>query len=316
MHAPEIAPPPELAWRGAHKRFADTIALAGVTVELRRGEVLGLLGPNGAGKSTLISLGCGLELPTEGAVVRNAATSIGVMPQEYAVYPALTASQNLRFIGRAWGLRGDRLREAVAARLDAVGLAPQHDTTAGAMSGGMKRRLSFAAATIANPTVLLLDEPTAGVDPQSRLALLELVKAAARSGVAVLYSTHYMEEIQELADRVVVLHEGRVLVEGTVSELVKAHAEPVVTAEVGTSGAYHLTSALASDVLRTQLVEDLGETQRLRISAGRSTLTGAALVATVGRRAAETGVALYDIELQDASLNAAFINLTGRELRD
>jgi ABC-2 type transport system ATP-binding protein len=204
-------------------------ALAGVSLDLRRGEVLGLLGPNGAGKTTLIAhLSGGLALQA-GAITldgqplaqvrRDAPTRIAIAPQEYAFYPMLTARENLECFGAAARLGGARRRERVAACLAFAQLERHADVRASRLSGGLKRRLNLAIALLPEPELLLLDEPTVGVDPQTRAFLLDAVRSLAKNGAAVLYTSHYMEEIEAIADRVVIIDGGRVLCAGTLAEL-------------------------------------------------------------------------------------------------
>src|SRR5438309_2741600 len=223
-------PAPILVCQGLAKRFGHRVAVDGVGFHIRSGERYGLLGPNGAGKTTTISMICGLlradrgEVRVAGLPVDQQATTakaaIGFVPQEIALYPDLTGRENLRFFARLYGRRGAVRDERVAACLDLVGLADRADERVDTYSGGMQRRLNIAAGLLHQPRLLVLDEPTVGVDPQSRNAILESVEALGRSGLAVLYTTHYMEEAQRLCDRIGILDEGRLIAEGTRDELV------------------------------------------------------------------------------------------------
>ena len=213
------------------KAFGATRALDGLALEVRRGEIFGLLGPNGAGKSTLMSLAAGLARPDsghvriEGASPADPATRrrIGLAPQALALYDSLTARENLEFFGRLQGLDAAVLRSRVDTALAFVALADRQHDRAGGYSGGMKRRLNLAAALLHAPDLVLLDEPTAGVDPQSRNALFDNVEALRADGRTVVYTTHYMEEVERLCDRIAIVDRGRVLAIGTLAELLAAH---------------------------------------------------------------------------------------------
>ncbi|MFM1936258.1 MAG: Daunorubicin/doxorubicin resistance ATP-binding protein DrrA [Planctomycetota bacterium] len=213
-----------------HKSFGAARALDGVSIHVQRGEVLGLLGPNGAGKSTTIAVCTGLVAPDAGRVEIGDAgppTSpaarrlLGLAPQSIALYGSLTARENLVFLARIHGVQDPSARtEELLAR---VGLLPRADDRVGTFSGGMQRRLNLAAAIVHRPPIVLLDEPTAGVDPQSRTGILELVRELADAGHAVLYTTHYMEEAERVCDRVAIVDHGRVLAEGAVRSMLAEH---------------------------------------------------------------------------------------------
>ncbi|GAB2509229.1 ABC transporter ATP-binding protein [Lysobacter humi (ex Lee et al. 2017)] len=213
------------------KAYGPTVALDGLSLAVREGEIFGLLGPNGAGKSTLMSLVAGLLRPDAGQVqVGGAAPAepatrrhIGLAPQALALYDTLTGRENLEFFGRLHDLGGARLRARVDAALGFVALADRQHDRAGGYSGGMKRRLNLAAALLHEPAMVLLDEPTAGVDPQSRNALFDNVEALRAQGRTVVYTTHYMEEVERLCDRIAIVDRGRVLAVGTLAELLAAH---------------------------------------------------------------------------------------------
>lgn len=224
-----------------HKSFGDLVAVDGLTVEIGRGEVFGLLGPNGAGKTTTISLITGLLTPDEGTIEIDGAgpisnprarMALGVAPQALALYDDLSARENLEFFGQLYRLGSGELRARTAAVLDAVGLAARQKDRAETFSGGMKRRLNLAVALLHDPPVLLLDEPTAGVDPQSRNNILNMVRAFKQAGKTVVYTTHYMEEAQKLCDRVGIIDKGRMLAIGSVDQLIHAHGgENAITVE-------------------------------------------------------------------------------------
>ncbi len=221
-----------LTFAGLTKRFGENIAVRELSLEIMPGEVFGLLGPNGAGKTTTIQMATGRLAPDAGSVdVRGLGAptrtevraALGVAPQELALYDHLTGRENLAFFGRLYGLRGAALRNRVDELLERTGLADRAGDRAKTYSGGMKRRLNFAAALLHEPSVVLLDEPTAGVDPQSRLHIFELVAEQKAAGRTVVYTTHYMEEAQRLCDRVAIMDHGRLLALDTVSALVAGH---------------------------------------------------------------------------------------------
>jgi ABC-2 type transport system ATP-binding protein len=221
-----------LALAGVRKRYGAVVAVDDLSLAVGRGEVFGLLGPNGAGKTTTVHLAVGLLAPDDGEVViegRGRPTdpavraAIGIAPQALALYDLLTGEENLRFFGEVYGLRGARLAERVQWSLGFVGLTARRRDRVATYSGGMKRRLNLAAALVHDPELILLDEPTVGVDPQSRLQIFENILALRRQGRTMVYTTHYMEEAERLCDRVAILDQGRLLALGTVQELLDAH---------------------------------------------------------------------------------------------
>jgi len=214
------------------KNFNGRRALDGVSLELGQGEVLGLLGPNGAGKSTLVRTIMGRVAPNAGEVVifgqrapagdNGSREHVGIVPQEIALYPLLSARENLLVFGRYHGLRGDALDQAIAEALAWAGLADRAKDMTKTLSGGMKRRLNMAAGVVHRPRLLLLDEPTVGVDPQSRERIYEMIAALRAEGVSLIYTTHYMEEAERLCDRVAIIDHGKIIASGTKDELVRA----------------------------------------------------------------------------------------------
>ena len=214
------------------KRYGTLVAVDGLSLTVHPGEVLGLLGPNGAGKSTTVNLAVGLLAPDEGRVVIEGAGNprdpavrarLGVAPQALALYEMLTGEENLRFFGEVYGLSGSRLSERVRWSLEFVGLTDRARDRVHTYSGGMKRRLNLASALVHDPQLILLDEPTVGVDPQSRNQIFENILALKRLGRTLIYTTHYMEEAERLCDRVAIIDKGRLLSIGTVPQLLEAH---------------------------------------------------------------------------------------------
>jgi ABC-2 type transport system ATP-binding protein len=208
------------------------VALHDLTLTIQRGEIFGLLGPNGAGKSTTVNLAVGLLTPDAGTVSMADGGSpadmavrrrIGVAPQSLALYDLLSAEENVRFIGELYGLSGSRLRERVEWALGFVGLLDRRRARVDTYSGGMKRRLNLAAALVHDPEVLLLDEPTVGVDPQSRNQIFDNILALQELGTTIIYTTHYMEEAERLCDRVAIIDQGRLLALGSAEQLLETH---------------------------------------------------------------------------------------------
>ncbi|MDY3551504.1 ABC transporter ATP-binding protein [Gemmata sp. JC717] len=222
---------PVLEIANLRKRYGDLIALDGVSLTVRKGEVFGLLGPNGAGKTTLLSIAAGLARSDSGRVElfgnvfthesRDLRHLVGIGTQDLAIYPDLTARENLRFFGKLYGLAGRHLTARVDTVLAAVGLTDRAGDRAGTFSGGMKRRLNLAVAVVHAPKLLILDEPTTGVDPQSRNHIFEQVKALNAAGLTVIYTSHYMEEVQALCNRIAIIDAGRLRASDTLPNLLK-----------------------------------------------------------------------------------------------
>jgi ABC-2 type transport system ATP-binding protein len=218
--------------RNLVKKYGDSTAVKDVNLAIQEGEILGLLGPNGAGKTTIISMITGLLEPTSGHITvdgldlqadTNAVKAkLGLVPQELALYPTLSARDNLDFFGSIYGLGGKDLRERVDAMLEMVALKERASEAIETYSGGMKRRVNIAAGLLHQPEVLLLDEPTVGVDPQSRNAIFEAVEALNRAGMTVIYTTHYMEEAQRLCHRVAIIDEGQIIALDTPTALIRS----------------------------------------------------------------------------------------------
>ena len=294
-------------------------AVRGLSFEVAKGEIFGLLGPNGAGKTTTLSMLAGLLAPTGGRVTisgldvarrnREAKQRIGFVPQELAVYPTLTARENLVFFASLYGLQGARRGERVAEALRRVELTDRADEAVQTYSGGMKRRVNIAAGLLHEPDVLLLDEPTAGVDPQSRNFILDGVKQLAKDGLAVVFSTHYMEEAERICDRVAIVDHGRILAEGRPSEL---------TAALGGG----LVSARADREPDERIVETLRRLPGVtRVDSEGSELTIAAqkpmesLVGVIDALRA-AGLNLLTLSYVKPNLESVFLGLTGKTLRD
>jgi ABC-2 type transport system ATP-binding protein len=308
-----------LRCEGLRKRYGDRTAVDGVSFEIAAGETYGLLGPNGAGKTTTISMICGLLAADDGEVevaghrLRHdplaVKAAIGFVPQDLALYNDLTARENLRFFGRLYRLRGTRLNTRVDHALDIVGLEGRADERVDAFSGGMKRRLNIAAGLLHEPSLLVLDEPTVGVDPQSRNAILQSVADLGRQGMAILYTTHYMEEAERLCDRIGILDEGRPVAEGSRAELVNRLGE-CDHVRLTATGAL---SDLAEDSRRLAGVEQV---QVVDGSVDLLVHGARQLLPLLFERAEATGVAVQSVDIEEPDLEAVFLHLTGKALRD
>jgi linearmycin/streptolysin S transport system ATP-binding protein len=301
------------------KTFGERIAVDGVGFTIAAGETYGLLGPNGAGKTTTISMVCGLLRRDDGRVTLqgreldtgtvDVKADVGFVPQEIAIYPDLTARENLRFFGKLYGLSGSELDGRIDRLLETLGLADRGNDRTEAFSGGMKRRLNIGLGMLNEPAVLVLDEPTVGVDPQSRNAILDAVEALASQGMAVLYTTHYMEEAERLCDRVGVLDEGVLKAEGTLRELtslVGEHDRLRIDARgdlAAAAAAARTVTGVSEAVPRDGGLDVLAEDAR-------------ASLAEIVRAIDGTGAGIISMEVQEPNLEAVFLHLTGKALRD
>lgn len=302
---------------GLVKRFGDIHAVDGVSFEVREGEIYGLLGPNGAGKTTTFSMIAGLLGADAGRVTVGGVDvaadplgvkrQLGVVPQEVAVYEELTARENLRLWAGLYGLAGSELDEAVDRALDEVGLAGRSKEPVERFSGGMKRRLNLSLGLVHRPKVVLLDEPTVGIDPQARASILEVVRRTATEGAAVLYTTHYLEEAERLCDRIGIIDHGKLLAEGTLTELKALVAEEEIVTLFGGFD----PGAARSELEQLPGVKILSSSDgKLAFTAGGKGAAGM-LGEIFGR-----GLTVDRVSIEPPSLNGLFLKLTGRELRD
>ena len=305
--------------RNLKKSFGDFQAVQDANFNADSGEVLSLLGPNGAGKSTTISMLSGLLAPTDGDAIimghsvtkepEAAKKSLGVVPQDIALYPDLSARENLVFWGKMYGLRGAALKNRVDEVLEVIGLADRQKDRVEKFSGGMKRRVNIGAALLHKPAVIIMDEPTVGIDPQSRRHILDNVKELNRQGMTVLYTTHYMEEAAELSHHIAIMDKGRIIALGTHDELIKmvgeqtriditlnTEAEKILPVWQKTEGVSKIDSL---DGKVTALVDDSNRVLPRLFDA-----------------ASKADVRITSVDIQEPNLETVFLHLTGRALRD
>jgi len=301
------------------KSFGDFQAVLDASFKADSGEVLSLLGPNGAGKSTTISMLSGLLAPTGGdaSIMGHSVTkepeaakkSLGVVPQDIALYPDLSARENLVFWGKMYGLRGAALKSRVDEVLEIIGLADRQKDHVGKFSGGMKRSVNIGAALLHKPAVIIMDEPTVGIDPQSRRHILDNVKELNQQGMTVLYTTHYMEEAAELSNHIAIMDKGKVIAYGTHDELIKmvgeqtriditlnTEAEKILPVWQKTEGVSKIDSL---DGKVTALVDDSNRVLPRLFDA-----------------ASKADVRITSVDIQEPNLETVFLHLTGRALRD
>ena len=301
------------------KSFGDLQAVQDATFAADSGEVLSLLGPNGAGKSTTISMISGLLAPTAGdaSIMGHSVTqepeaakkSLGVVPQDIALYPDLSARENLVFWGKMYGLRGATLKSRVDEVLEVIGLTDRQKDHVGKFSGGMKRRVNIGAALLHKPDVVIMDEPTVGIDPQSRRHILDNVKELNKQGMTVLYTTHYMEEAAELSNHIAIMDMGKVIAYGTHDELIKLVGEQTrIDIKLNVEGSNvqeswkrvdGVTKIDAQDGTITVLVDDSNQ-----------------VLPHLFEEASKADVRITSVDIQEPNLETVFLHLTGRALRD
>ncbi|NLM18982.1 MAG: ABC transporter ATP-binding protein [Clostridiaceae bacterium] len=312
-----------LAVNDVTKSYGDNKALKGMSLELKSGEILGLLGPNGAGKSTLINCICGLLKPDSGNLkmfdldlkddrqLIEARAKMGVVPQEIALVEELSAYENCMYIGGLYGLKGGELKDSVEEALNFVDLWDRRKDRPGKYSGGMKRRLNIACGLVHKPTLLLMDEPTVGVDPQSRNYILESVRQLNDEGTTVIYSSHYMEEVEALCDHIVIMDLGETVAEGTFSSLI-AEVNDTETINISLAKPIDDTKVLAEidSIPGVTNVENNGT--ELSVISERGNNNFNEIIAKLG----EFKQDFTSIDLARVSLEDVFLDKTGKKLRD
>jgi len=295
------------------KRYGDTIAVDGVSFEVQNGETFGLLGPNGAGKTTTIKLLCGLLKPESGTVTLDGKMdpglievrlSLGVVPQALALYEELSAEGNLHFFGRIYGLSGRRLKERVRDCLKIAGLEQRRKERVSKYSGGMKRRLNMVCSLLHEPPLLLLDEPTVGVDPQSRNLIFDTIEGMKKQGRTIIYTTHYMEEAQRLCERVAIMDHGKILDMDTVENLIVRHGGPS-----------HIEAEFEESTSDSNQIKKFIDDKNMQFEETKirfQTTEPMESLAKLNR----SGKRFRSLKVQTANLEDVFLNLTGRRLRD
>lgn len=300
-----------------YKEYDKNVAVNGIDLNVKKGEIYGILGPNGAGKSTLIGMICGLVKKDSGEIIYEEDTNnikkwkenIGIVPQDFALYWDLTAEENVKFFCSLYGYKGEELKRRVEKVLEFVGLTDVKNKVASSYSGGMKRRLNIACAIAHSPKLIIMDEPTVGIDPQSRNHVLESVKKLRDDGATVIYTSHYMQEVDELCDRIAIVDKGKIIAEGTSEELKYL---------VSNKKIYYLTLNKEISGIEEKLKEVSGisnvtfEEGKYRIE----TLKSTNLIYKIVEIVSQMGVEILNISNEEVTLEHVFLALTGKKLRD
>jgi ABC-2 type transport system ATP-binding protein len=301
------------------KTFENIHAVEDVSFHVEEGEILSLLGPNGAGKSTTISMLSGLLEPTSGeawvmghSILKESEATkacLGVVPQDIALYPDMSARENLVFWGKMYGLRGAALKQRVEEILEIIGLTDRQKDRIGKYSGGMKRRVNIAAALLHKPAVVIMDEPTVGIDPQSRRHILDNVKDLNHQGMTVLYTTHYMEEAQELSDHIAIMDQGVIIAYGSHQELIRLVGEQTrIDLTLSTPGGKVIPSWQKVDGVSKVFSED----GLVTVLVNDSNL----VLPRLFDAANDLDVHITSVDIQEPNLEMVFLHMTGKQLRD
>ena len=299
------------------KEYGDMIAVNDIDLVVNEGEIFGILGPNGAGKSTLIGMICGLIKRTSGEIIyeeketkpRNFKEHIGIVPQDFALYWDLTAEENIEFFCSLYGFRGKDLKTRVNKVLDFVGLTEVRNKKASEFSGGMKRRLNIGCAIAHSPKIIIMDEPTVGIDPQSRNHILKSVLKLRDEGATVIYTSHYMQEVDDICDRIAIVDKGNVIAEGTSEELKNL---------IGDKRVLNITVKEKIDNFEDKLLEITG-IEKVAYSEKQykiSTIKNANLLTKIIETALSLGGEIVNVENSEITLENVFLALTGKKLRD
>lgn len=301
-----------------HKRYGDLRAVDGISLEVNEGELFGFLGPNGAGKTTTLSMISGLLKPDEGTVTfddvdvwqspKQAKRRLGLVPQDVALYEELNALENLRFWGGLYGLPKSELKQNIEEILERVGLSDRAKDRINKYSGGMKRRLNLAVGLVHKPKVVLLDEPTVGIDPQARNNIMDIIREIAREGTTIIFTTHHLEEAEDLCERIAIMDHGKILATGTVDELAKVAGDEDIVTIKGSFTSAAFQQALEGHPVHFLKIED----KSAQFSFKENHFTIAGLMQTLS----EAEIGIDDLSIQKPSLESVFLKLTGRELRD
>lgn len=299
------------------KEYGDMIAVNDIDLEVNKGEIFGILGPNGAGKSTLIGMICGLIKRTSGEIIyeeketktRKFKENIGIVPQDFALYWDLTAEENIEFFCSLYGFRGADLKRRVNKVLDFVGLTDVRKKRASEFSGGMKRRLNIGCAIAHSPKLIIMDEPTVGIDPQSRNHILKSVLKLRDEGATVIYTSHYMQEVDDICDRIAIVDKGNIIAEGTSEELKNL---------IGDKRVFNITVKEKIDNFEDKLLEITG-IEKVAYSENQykiSTIKNANLLTKIIETTLSLGGKIVNVENSEPTLENVFLALTGKKLRD
>ncbi|MCP4610918.1 MAG: ABC transporter ATP-binding protein [Planctomycetes bacterium] len=300
------------------KSYGDLRAVDDISFEVPEGEMLGFLGPNGAGKTTTLSMISGLLKPDRGQVSigeidvwhspKEAKRILGLVPQDLALYEELSARENLMFWGSLFHLSRSELKDNIEVWLERVGLKGRGKEAVSKFSGGMKRRLNLAIGLVHNPKVVLLDEPTVGIDPQARKNILDIIREIAKEGSTILFTTHHLEEAEALCDRIAIMDHGKILETGSVEELAKVVGDGDIVSISGTFTAVQFKTILENESVN--ILSAAEHTATMSLSHGGMNIAG------LLQKFSEAGIEVTDISMQKPSLESVFLKLTGRELRD
>lgn len=302
-----------------YKNYGNIRAVDGISFEVKRGEVFGLLGPNGAGKSTTISIISTLIPPTKGEIIfegesilknpKNIRQKLGVVPQDIALYPTLSGYENLRFWGNLYGLKGQELKQRINETADIIGLHERLKDKVEKYSGGMKRRLNIGAALLHMPDLLIMDEPTVGIDPQSRSHILDTVLKLNDRGITIIYTTHYMEEAENLCSRICIMDEGKIIASGTQQELVELVKEKTqINIKLDS-----INESIIDGLKNIPGIIDAKIDEDIIILYGEN---GDILLAQIIAKVSEHKNRIQSIDVKKPNLEAVFLHLTGKALRD
>lgn len=300
-----------------YKEYENTVAVDGISLKVNKGEIFGILGPNGAGKSTLIGMICGLVKKTSGEIIyengtegiRKWKSNIGIVPQDFALYWDLTAEENIRFFCSLYGFKGEELKRRTEKTLEFVGLSDVKKKRASEFSGGMKRRLNIGCAIAHSPKLIIMDEPTVGIDPQSRNHILESVLKLREEGSTIIYTSHYMQEVEYLCDRIAIVDKGKIIAEGTCSELKDLIEDKKV---------YRVSVNKEFKGLKDKLLEISG-VESVVFSDNEykiTTLKESNLIAKIVQVIADENITINNILNEEPTLETVFLALTGKKLRE
>ena len=301
------------------KKYDDNIAVDNISLSIEEGEIYGILGPNGAGKSTAISLICSLLFPNSGEIkilgedIRKNSISIkrniGLVPQNIALYRQFTAYENVKFFGELYGLRGKRLKEAIDNALEFTGLLDIKKKKAEKFSGGMLRRLNIACAIVHNPKILIMDEPTVGIDPQSRNNIMQAVKKLNENGVTIIYTTHYMEEAEALCSKIAIIDKGKIIVEGNKEELKDIVSDKKIL-NIGVDNIYKVDLESLRNI--EGVIDISVDNNNINITSSKDVNNLSKIIKEISNE----DLKINDLGFKEITLETVFLSLTGKKLRD